>query len=63
MVHLVYKALRDFPECEHSLWDTYRARRHGGLQLRTEGVQKLRWWQSVHLQVVHSHEGRSESYT
>ena len=41
IVHQVYKALRDFPVCVHSLLETYRVRRHIAVQIHTVGVQKL----------------------
>ena len=63
IVHLVYKALRDFPDCVHSLWETYWASRHGSSQVYTAGVQKFCWQQSVHCRVVHCNEGLSDWYT
>ena len=42
VVHLVYKALRDFPECIHSLWEIYGDSHQEAVQVRTAYVRKFR---------------------
>ena len=39
VINLVYKVLRDFPECVQSIWETYRVRHQGAVQVCTAGTQ------------------------
>ena len=57
------KELWDFTGCMHFLWVTYVARRYGAVEVYTEGVQKLGWWQNGHRAVMHCHVDRFKSYT
>ena len=41
MVHILFKALREFQQCVHSQWETNVAYRHVVVQLCTAGVQNF----------------------